>query len=108
PDRYSSDCSKRGLIGHARMASDRQGDRRPDPDRNEHMPDQHKTLEQRIADIEFNLKKLREEITNAYISWEGKIVLEQSPTQPPDQPKHRPNRRKSRNLSDRASVSLQG
>ena len=49
------------------------------------MPDEHKTLEQRIADIEFNLKKLREEITNAYISWEGKIVLEQSPTQPPDQ-----------------------
>jgi hypothetical protein len=37
------------------------------------MPAEHKTLEQRIADIEFNLKKLREEITNAYISWEGKI-----------------------------------
>jgi hypothetical protein len=54
------------------------------------MPDEHKTLEQRIADIEFNLKKLREEITNAYISWEGKIVLEQSPTQPPDQPKQSP------------------
>jgi hypothetical protein len=54
------------------------------------MPDEHKTLEQRIADIEFNLKKLREEITNAYISWEGKIVLEQSPTQPPDQPKQAP------------------
>ena len=90
PDRYSSDCSKRGLIGHARMASDREGDRRPDPHRNEHMPDEHKTLEQRIADIEFNLKKLREEITNAYISWEGKIVLEQSPTQTPDQPKQPP------------------
>ena len=54
------------------------------------MPDEHKTLEQRIADIEFNLKKLREEITNAYISWEGKIVLEQSPTQTPDQPKQPP------------------
>jgi len=27
------------------------------------MPDERKTLEQRIADIEFNLKKLREEIT---------------------------------------------
>ena len=54
------------------------------------MPDEHKTLEQRIADIEFNLKKLREEITNAYISWEGKIILEQSPTQPPDQPKQTP------------------
>jgi len=54
------------------------------------MPDEHKTLEQRIADIEFNLKKLREEITNAYISWEGKIVLEQSPTQPPEQPKQTP------------------
>ena len=36
------------------------------------MPDEHKTLEQRIADIEFNLKKLREEIIAAYISWEGK------------------------------------
>jgi len=54
------------------------------------MPDEHKTLEQRIADIELNLKKLREEITNAYISWEGKIVLEQSSTQPPDQPKQQP------------------
>jgi hypothetical protein len=54
------------------------------------MPDEHKTLEQRIADIELNLKKLREEITNAYISWEGKIVLEQSSTQPPDQPKQPP------------------
>jgi hypothetical protein len=54
------------------------------------MPDEHKTLEQRVAEIEFNLKKLREEITNAYISWEGKIVLEQSPTQPPDQPKQPP------------------
>jgi hypothetical protein len=51
------------------------------------MPDERKTLEQRIADIEFNLKKLREEITNAYISWEGKIVLEQSPTPTPEQPK---------------------
>ena len=55
------------------------------------MPDEHKTLEQRIADIESNLKKLREEITNAYISWEGKIVLEQSPTQLPDQPKQTPD-----------------
>jgi len=55
------------------------------------MPDEHKTLEQRIADIEFNLKKLREEITNAYISWEGKIVLEQSPTQLPDQPTQPPD-----------------
>ena len=54
------------------------------------MPDERKTLEQRIADIEFNLKKLREEITGAYISWEGKIVLEQSPTQPPEQPKQPP------------------
>ena len=60
------------------------------PDRNQHMPDEHKTLEQRIADIEFNLKKLREEITNAYISWEGKIVLEQSPTPTPEQPKQTP------------------
>jgi len=51
------------------------------------MPDEHKTLEQRVAEIEFNLKKLREEITKAYISWEGKIVLEQIPTQLPDQPK---------------------
>ncbi len=73
------------------------------------MPDEHKTLEQRIADIEFNLKKLREEITNAYISWEGKIVLEQSPTQLlTNQSKHLTNRRKSRNLSDRAAASLQG
>ena len=55
------------------------------------MPDQHKTLEQRVAEIELNLKKLREEITNAYISWEGKIVLEQSPTQLPDQPKQTPD-----------------
>ena len=55
------------------------------------MPDEHKTLEQRIADIEFNLKKLREEITSAYISWEGKIVLaEKSLTQPPDQTKQTP------------------
>ena len=54
------------------------------------MPDERKTLEQRIADIEFNLKKLREEITNAYISWEGKIVLEHNPTQPPDQPTQTP------------------
>ena len=54
------------------------------------MPDEHKTLEQRVAEIELNLKKLREEITNAYISWEGKIVLEQSPTQTPDQPKQPP------------------
>jgi hypothetical protein len=51
------------------------------------MPDEHKTLEQRIADIELNLKKLREEIIGAYISWEGKIVLEQSPTPKPEQPK---------------------
>ena len=58
------------------------------------MPDEHKTLEQRIADIEFNLKKLREEITNAYISWEGKIVLEQSPTQLPDQPTQPPDQPK--------------
>jgi len=55
------------------------------------MRDEHKTLEQRIADIESNLKKLREEITNAYISWEGKIVLEQSPTQLPDQPTQTPD-----------------
>ena len=54
------------------------------------MPDEHKTLEQRVAEIELNLKKLREEITKAYISWEGKIVLELSPTQPPDQPKQLP------------------
>ena len=54
------------------------------------MPDEHKTLEQRVAEIEFNLKKLREEITNAYISWEGKIVLEQSPTPTPEQPKQTP------------------
>ena len=54
------------------------------------MPDERKTLEQRIADIEFNLKKLREEITNAYISWEGKIVLDQSPTPTPEQPKQTP------------------
>jgi hypothetical protein len=58
------------------------------------MPDEHKTLEQRVAEIELNLKKLREEITNAYISWEGKIVLEQSPTQLPDQPKQTPDQPK--------------
>jgi hypothetical protein len=55
------------------------------------MPDEHKTLEQRVAEIELNLKKLRDEITKAYISWEGKIVLEQSPTQPPDQPTQPPD-----------------
>jgi hypothetical protein len=33
------------------------------------------------------LKKLREEIIGAYISWEGKIVLEQSPKPTPEQPK---------------------
>ena len=54
------------------------------------MPEEHKTLEQRVAEIEFNLKKLREEITKAYISWEGKIVLEQSPTQPSDEAKEPP------------------
>jgi len=55
------------------------------------MPDEHKTLEQRIAEIEFNLKKLREEITTAYISWEGKIVFgEKSSKQTPDQPKKKP------------------
>ena len=54
------------------------------------MPDEHKTLEQRIADIELNLKKLREEIIGAYISWEGKIVLEQSPIPTPEQPKQTP------------------
>ena len=58
------------------------------------MPDEHKTLEQRVAEIELNLKKLREEITNAYISWEGKIVLEQIPTQLPDQPKQTPDQPK--------------
>ena len=51
------------------------------------MPDEHKTLEQRITDIELNLKKLREEIIGAYISLEGKIVLEQSPAPTPEQPK---------------------
>jgi hypothetical protein len=61
------------------------------PDWNEHMPDEHKTLEQRIPDLEFNLKKLREEITNAYISRLGKMVLaEQSPTQPLAQTKKKP------------------
>jgi hypothetical protein len=60
------------------------------------MPDEHKTLEQRIADIEFNLKKLREEIIGAYISWEGKIVLEQSPTPTPEQPKQTPAQTKKK------------
>ena len=61
------------------------------------MPDEHKTLEQRIAEIEFNLKKLREEITTAYISWEGKIVLgEKSSKQAPDQPKQAPDQPKKK------------
>jgi hypothetical protein len=59
------------------------------------MPDEHKTMEQRIADIEFNLKKLREEITNGYISWEGKIVVaEKSPKQTLEQPKQTPDQPK--------------
>jgi hypothetical protein len=57
-------------------------------------------------------QRVERELTGAYISLEGKIVLEQSPTQPPEQPKqtpkHRPNRRKSRNLSDWASIRFQG
>jgi hypothetical protein len=60
------------------------------------MPDEHKTLEQRIADIELNLKKLREEIIGAYISWEGKIVLGQSPTPTPEQPKQTPAQAKKK------------
>gem|GEM_PF-6337401 len=74
------------------------------------MPDQHKTLEQRVAEIELNLKKLREEITNAYISWEGKIVLEQSPTQTPDQPKQPPaqiGRTKTSSVSPETSIPTQ-
>jgi hypothetical protein len=42
-----------------------------------------KPWNKRIADIELNLKKLREEIIGAYISWEGKIVLEKSPKPTP-------------------------
>jgi hypothetical protein len=42
------------------------------------MPDEHKTLEQTIADIEFNLKSLLEEIIGAYISWEERLTLTES------------------------------
>jgi hypothetical protein len=54
-------------------------------DKNEHMPDEHKMLEQRIANIELNLKKFREEITGAYISWKGKLSLNRSPALTPEQ-----------------------
>ena len=62
------------------------------------MPDEHKTLEQRFADIELNLKKLREEIIGAYISWEGKVLNRVQRQNLSNQSKHRPHRRKSRNL----------
>jgi hypothetical protein len=70
------------------------------------MPDEHKTLEQRFADIELNLKKLREEIIGAYISWEGKVLNRVQRQNLSNQSKHRPHRRKSRNLSDWASDEI--
>jgi hypothetical protein len=42
------------------------------------MPDKRKTLEQTIADIEFNLKNLLEEIIGAHISWEERLSLTES------------------------------
>jgi len=64
-------------------------------DMNEHMPDESKPLEQRIAEYRFQSEvSSRGDRRRRTFSWEGKIVLEQSPT--PEQPKqHRRNRRKS-------------
>ena len=64
------------------------------------MPDEHKTLEQRFADIELNLKKLREEIIGAYISWEGKVLNRVQRQNLSNQSKHRPKQRKNHSLSD--------
>jgi hypothetical protein len=52
------------------------------------MPDERKTLEQRIADIESNLKKLERRSPTRTFPGTGKIILgEKGPKQTPDQQK---------------------
>ena len=72
------------------------------------MPDEHKTLEQRIADIELNLKKLREEIIGASFPGKERLSLNRVQLQHLNtQSKHRPNRRKNHSLSDWTSDEIQ-
>jgi hypothetical protein len=62
------------------------------------MPDEHKTLEQRVSDIEFNLKKLREEITTGTFPEKERLSLLKNPLNKlrNNRSKHRINRKRSR------------
>src|SRR6266478_2843278 len=40
-----------------------------------HMPDEHKTLEQRIADIEFNLKSFERRLQTRTFLWKERLSL---------------------------------